>query len=213
VKPVFDIDIRHAFPSGFDLDFQLQSHNGTIGLIGPSGSGKTSVLHAVAGIFRPQHASIQFKGQCFSGSNTWMPPRHRRVGLVTQDALLYPHLSVAENLGFGIHSKAAITPKDPIIEMLEIGHLLDRRIRYLSGGERQRVALGRALLSEPSMLLADEPFSAIDIERRSRIVEKLKAHIQQTSCCMLLVSHDAAMANALCSTTIQMKQGSIHPNE
>ena len=211
--PVFKLQIEHRFPTGFSLDVQLQSQHTSIGLSGPSGSGKTSIIHAIAGIFQPQSAQIQFGDQCFAGDGGWLPPRQRKIGLVTQDALLYPHLSVCENLGFSVHAQRPVKSDNAMVEMLEIEHLLDRRIRNLSGGERQRVALGRALLAKPQLLLADEPFSAVDIKRRSRIVEKLKTHLAETATAMMLVSHDRSTIDTLCSLHIELTQGSLRHKE
>ena len=152
---------------------------------------------------------MQFGDQCFSSDAVWLPPRHRKIGLLTQDALLYPHLSVCENLGFSVHAETPINTDNAIVKMLEIEHILDRRIRNLSGGERQRVALGRALLARPQILLADEPFSAVDTQRRSRIVEQLKEHLAKTAMSILLVSHDRSTIEALCSLHVEMTQGRL----
>ena len=213
MSPVFNIQIEHRFPTGFCLDVQLCTQSTSIGLSGPSGSGKTSVIHAIAGIFQPNVSQIQFGDQCFSSTGVWRPPRSRKIGLVTQDALLYPHLNVCENLGFSVHAETPIKPDNAIVKMLEIEHLLDRRIRNLSGGERQRVAMGRALLAQPQILLADEPFSAVDTQRRSRIIEQLKKHLTETGMAIFLVSHDRSAIDGLCSLQVELAQGHLRHND
>ena len=213
MKPALQVHIQHRFPTGFSLDIQLETQSESIGLSGPSGSGKTSVMHAIAGIFQPQYAQIQFQDQCFAREQFWLAPRNRKVGLVTQDALLYPHLSVGENLGFSVSAQAPIEANHRVVQMLEIDHIVDRRVRHLSGGERQRVALGRALIAQPSILLADEPFCAVDLQRRARIVERLKNHLSSTSTSLLLVSHDQTVIDDLCSLQVEMTHGQLHHND
>ena len=209
MKLAFVIQLRHEFPSGFQLNVDWSTAATHVGITGPSGSGKTSFLNAIAGIFKPQKSHITLHGKVFANETTWVPPRNRSIGLVTQDALLYPHLNVAENLSFGVEAKSPVAESDSVVEMLEIGFLLDRRIRHLSGGERQRVALGRALLSAPHTLLLDEPFSAIDLNRRTRIIEKMKEHLVKSNTSLLLVSHDQTVIDALCSNSLHMNSGCI----
>jgi molybdate transport system ATP-binding protein len=208
-----EIKLQHVFSPAFGLDIQLQTETQNLGLIGPSGSGKTSVLHAIAGIFRPDTAHIQVGEHTFSDDTVWVAPRHRRVGLVTQDALLFPHLSVQENLCFGAHADRNLGPVTDVTTMLEIDHLLDRRVLHLSGGERQRVALGRALLSRPVLLLADEPLSAVDTERRKRLIDRLGSFLADQSLPSIWVSHDTDVIDSLCTATAKMIGGSMTVNE
>ncbi len=205
--PTLDIVIQHRFSPSFALDIAFRTDSKHIGITGPSGSGKTSILHAIAGIFRPDHAHIVLNDVCFADSEQWCTPRHRRVGLVTQDALLYPHLNVAENLVFGVHAGPEMSDIDAIVDMLEIGSLMRRRTRHLSGGERQRVALGRALLSMPNTLLLDEPFCAIDPERRARIVSNMKAYLEKMPTSLLMASHDQEVIQRLCSVQMNVLEG------
>ena len=121
-----------------------------------------------------------------------------------------PHLNVAENLCFGPGQPKPLAPEDTIIHMLEIGHLLNRNPRQLSGGEQQRVALGRALLSKPQLLLADEPFSALDQELKGRLLTRLRQHISDASMAVLLSTHDAEVVEQLCSTTVDIASGTLH---
>jgi len=167
----------------------------------------------MAGIFRPDLAQIHVSGRPFATKDEWASPRARRVGLVTQDALLYPHLSVSENLVFSVHSPTTIDTEDPIVEMLEIAPLLKRRVRNLSGGERQRVVLGRALLAQPKLLLLDEPFCAVDQARRMRIIRELDAHLKSTATPAVLVSHDEVVIEAICSQKLTIEQGTMSHNE
>jgi len=213
MSPFIEIELQHVFSPAFGLNIHLRTQTQNLGLMGPSGSGKTSLLHAIAGIFRPNKAHIKVGDRTFSDDTHWMAPRLRRVGLVTQDALLFPHLSVIENLCFGTHADQRSTTVAEVTSMLEIEHLLERRIQYLSGGERQRIALGRALLSRPRILLADEPLSAVDLERRQRLVQHLGPFLANEQLPFIWVSHDQDVLDSLCTKTARMVGGSIHLNE
>ena len=205
----FQIEIQHRFASGFALDVHLYSRSRAIGVMGPSGSGKSSLLLAMAGILRPKNAHIVFQGNQYADPIQRMPPRERNIGLVTQDSLLFPHLTMIENLRFGPRNSNALGAEEHIINMLEIGHLLQRKPHELSGGEQQRTALGRALLSQPELLLADEPFSALDQELKARLLTQLSNHLADTSTAVILASHDAEVVDRLCSTTTHIASGSL----
>lgn len=174
------------------LTLALSSSAPVIGLTGPSGAGKSTLLRALAGVERGATGEIHVGGVCWQDARTFLPPWERRTGWVPQDALLFPHLDVRQNLSYADPA----TPPSRIQEiaaMLEVAHLLDRRPRHLSGGERQRVALGRALLSSPRLLLLDEPFASLDRALRDRIGARLAGWLaEQTgaACSALLVSHD-----------------------
>ena len=213
MNPRFQIEIQHRFDSGFAMNVHLQTHSRAIGVVGPSGSGKSSLLLVMAGVLQPHHARIAFQGRQFADSFQCMPPRARNIGLVTQDSLLFPHLSVIENLGFGRRHSNELTAKDPIIELLEIGSLLQRKPHELSGGERQRTALGRALLSQPDLLLADEPFGALDQELKTRLLKQLSQHLAATSTAVILASHDAEAIERLCSITTHIASGNLQHKE
>jgi molybdate transport system ATP-binding protein len=204
-----EIDVQHAFSPSFGLDIHLKTQTQSLGLMGPSGTGKTSLLHAIAGIFRPDKAHIRVGEHIFSDAKDWMAPRLRRIGLVTQDALLFPHLSVGENLCFGTHADPRAETVNNVTTMLEIDHLVDRRVQHLSGGERQRVALGRALLSRPILLLADEPLCAVDMERRQRLVQRLRSFLSEQDLPYIWVSHDREVIASLCTTTATMVEGTV----
>lgn len=175
------------------LDVSLVKSAPVVGIFGRSGAGKSSILHALAGIITPTDGHIVIDGQVWFDDKTNLSPQNRRVGLVFQDAQLFPHKSVMDNLLFGYNN---ITPSDrrfspcEIIELLKLDALTHRPPKNLSGGEKQRVALGRALLYSPKLLLLDEPLSALDREHKDEILPFFE-HIRDTLAIpMLYVSHD-----------------------
>lgn len=184
-----DLGVRQG---SFVLDVKWSGPLGLLGLFGPSGSGKTTVLEAIAGLRRLSHGRIAVADRVLEDSATglWTPPRRRGVGYAPQDAALFSHLSVRQNVLYGAR-RAATVPLDAVLDMLEIAPLVDRDIPGLSGGERQRVALARALLSGPSLLLLDEPLSAVDVARRRRVMARLVDWTRAVALPMLHVSHDA----------------------
>jgi molybdate transport system ATP-binding protein len=176
---------------GFVLDFSWDGELGTLGLFGPSGSGKTTLIEAIAGVRRLTAGRIVFDGRTFDDVQTGhvTPARARAIGYAPQDAALFPHLPVRANVLYGA-GRAASTPLDEVLELLEIGDLVDRAVDGLSGGERQRVAVARALLSGPSLLLLDEPLSAVDVARRRRILPRLLQWTRAQQVPLIHVSHD-----------------------
>jgi len=181
----------------FDLDQRFQSDQSVIGLFGASGSGKTTILHSIAGLVTPQAGWIKIKNQ------TWfdqvqkinLSTQQRRIGLVFQDAQLFPHKNVKQNLLFGfkhIQPQQRQFEVDYIIELLKLEHLIERMPIKLSGGEKQRVALGRALLYSPQLLLLDEPLSALDAAHKAEIIPFFQRVKQELGIPMLYVSHDKA---------------------
>lgn len=179
----------------FDLDQRFQSDQSVIGLFGASGSGKTTILHSIAGLVTPQAGWINIKNQ------TWfdqvqkinLTTQQRRIGLVFQDAQLFPHKNVKQNLLFGfkhIQPQQRQFEVDYIIELLKLEHLIERMPIKLSGGEKQRVALGRALLYSPQLLLLDEPLSALDAAHKAEIIPFFQRVKQELGIPMLYVSHD-----------------------
>lgn len=182
----------HLRRGGFRRHVRIVEQARVVALAGPSGAGKTSVLHAIAGLVRPESGRIEIDGRVLydSAAGTDVPTHRRRVGYVFQDARLFPHLDVRRNLLYGRHGGAqARFGFDAVVELLGIGHLLDRRTRHLSGGEAQRVAIGRALLSQPSILLFDEPLSALDPARRDELIPWLQRVRDEVRLPMLYVSH------------------------
>lgn len=168
--------VRHRFPSvRMNLAFEVPTPGVTV-LFGPSGSGKSTIINAAAGLSRPDECRVVIDGQVLSdtASGSWLPPERRRMGLVFQDARLFPHMTVATNLRFGLRrAPAGPIGFDDVVELLGIGSLLPRRPHTLSGGERQRVAIGRALLTQPHLLLMDEPLASLDAARKAEIMPYL----------------------------------------
>jgi molybdate transport system ATP-binding protein len=160
-----------------------------VGLVGPSGCGKSTTLRVLAGLERRATGHIRFGGATWLDGDRSLAPHLRRVGWVPQDACLFPHLSVHENLAY---AGAPATEVRGLAERLRIAPLLDRRTRNLSGGERQRVALGRALLARPRLLLLDEPFAALDDALRTELASDLAEVTRERSIPFVLVSHHAA---------------------
>ncbi len=205
----FEIAVKRVLSGRFTLDATVESSARAIALSGPSGCGKTSLLHVIAGIVPAPQSTIRIGGRTFQSKNTHLSRAERRVGLVVQQALLFPLLNVLENLHFGEARSQGKIPLNDVVELLEIGHLLNRKTRNLSGGERQRVALGRALLSEPDLLLLDEPFAPLDVPRRERLINMLN-HIRQSwNVPMVLVSHDERDIVSLVDEVFTMNAGQV----
>lgn len=191
---VIEIDIGFSLGQ-FHLEARYQTDQQVLGLFGVSGSGKSSILHSVAGIVTPQKGRIHIQEQCFfdANKNINQSIQQRRVGLVFQDAQLFPHFSVKKNLLFGFRHISASQRHfqlDQVVELLKLAHLLERMPIKLSGGEKQRVALGRALLYSPNILLLDEPLSALDTAHKQEIIPFFQQIRDQTNIPMLYVSHD-----------------------
>ncbi|MBZ0268139.1 ATP-binding cassette domain-containing protein, partial [bacterium] len=197
---MLDLRVRHRFRD-FTLDLELSSPGPVLGIFGPSGSGKTTLLHAVAGLLRPQRARISAAGRpvCELPGGAWVPPERRRLALVTQAPLLFPHRSVRANLAYapGAAGRLDGTEGRRILDVLRIGPLLERSPEHLSGGERQRVALGRALLADPLLLLLDEPTSALDAELSRDVLGLLLQVKRELGVPMLFVTHRAPELLAL----------------
>jgi molybdate transport system ATP-binding protein len=191
---VLDVAIRQG---GFTLELQWSGELGILGLFGPSGAGKTTLLEGIAGLRRLTRGRIVFDGRVFDDAlrRHFVPARARAVGYAPQDAALFPHLSVKANVEYGA-ARAADHPMHEVFALLEIETLIDRDVAGLSGGERQRVAVARALLSGPSLLLLDEPLSAVDVARRRRILPRLVDWCRGRALPMVLVSHDESELTA-----------------
>ena len=167
------------------LALDLASDADVIGLVGPSGAGKSTLLRVVAGLERRAAGHVSFAGEVWQDGAAFVPAHQRGIGWVPQDGVLFPHLSVRDNLAY-----AARVPIAPVAERLGVTALLDRRPRNLSGGERQRVALGRALCAAPRLLLLDEPFSALDRPLRARLAADVAEWARAHRVPILLVTHD-----------------------
>ena len=190
------------------MEVNLTTNNLSVAVFGPSGGGKSTLLRTLAGVERRAEGSVRIKGVAWldTGSGTFLPPWEREVGWVPQEYLLFPHLSVHENLAFG---GAPAEEVQRIAELLLVDHLLGRRPRRLSGGEQQRVALGRALLASPKLLLLDEPFSALDRPLRNQVAAQLRDHLREQKIPLVLVSHDEADAVALAQEHWLLSEGRL----
>ncbi len=200
--------------AGFTLDVSFQAPPGVTVLFGRSGSGKTTIANAVAGLLRPEKGRVAVDDRVLMDSENglWLPPHRRRLGYVFQEGRLFPHLTVRQNLGYGrwFAPKGARKEKpEHVIEMLGIGHLLDRRPGALSGGEKQRVAIGRALLSAPRLIIADEPLAALDEARKAEILPYFERLRDEVATPILYVSHSAAEVARLATTVIALENGRV----
>lgn len=180
------------------------------GLTGPSGSGKTTLLEIVAGLRRPDAGRVILNGVTLTdvAGRVRVPPAERRVGYVPQDLALFPHLTAGGNLFFGRPAPGRQRiPAERVVEVMELGGLLDRPVRQLSGGERQRVALGRALLTSPDLLLLDEPLSSLDDRLKERILPYIRAIRSGFGVPVIYVTHSRAELDALCDEVCRMDDG------
>lgn len=198
----------------FKLEVDLLIHGKVTGVFGASGAGKTSLLDLIAGLRRPENARIQLGDRTLvdTATGVFVRPEHRRVGYLPQEGALFPHLDVRRNLLYGQRAAGGeprLTLK-AVTEVLEIGALLGRRnVAELSGGERQRVALGRALLASPELLLLDEPLAALDVGLKERILPYLFRVRDEFSLPMLLVTHAPAEVMALCDSAVLLDRGKV----
>jgi molybdate transport system ATP-binding protein len=205
------VDIRHRL-GAFKLEAAFTSEGGITALFGRSGSGKTSIIRIIAGLMRPDHGRVVFDGTVLADTEKgiFVPRHRRRFGYVFQEARLFPHLTVRQNLNYG----RWFAPKaergesmEPIVDMLGIGALLDRRPGRLSGGEKQRVTIGRALLSAPRLLLMDEPLAALDEARKAEILPYLERLRDETKIPIVYVSHSVAEVARLASRVVVVRDG------
>lgn len=206
---MIDLDIELSQGS-FVLVARVQLEARAAALFGPSGAGKTTILDAIAGLRTPRQGSITIDGRVLFSSRDRvnLPPRQRRVGYVPQDVALFPHMDVRRNLLYGRHP--GVSPElDRVVRMLEIAPLLDRPVTDLSGGERQRVALGRALMSGPSLLLLDEPLAAVDVPLRRRILPYLQRVRDELAVPIVYVSHDREEVDALADAVVMVDGGRV----
>ncbi|WGV16092.1 molybdenum ABC transporter ATP-binding protein [Fuscovulum ytuae] len=207
-----EVALSHRF-GGFALEVDFTAPPGVTALFGRSGSGKSTVVNAVAGLLRPERGRIVVDGEVVldSGAGRMLPAHRRRMGYVFQDGRLFPHLTVRQNLLYGrwFAPKGAGVPLDRIVDLLGIGTLLERRPGGLSGGEKQRVAIGRAILSNPRLLLMDEPLAALDEARKAEILPYLERLRDELSLPILYVSHSVAEVARLATTVVLLEAGRV----
>ncbi|HEY3030801.1 MAG TPA: molybdenum ABC transporter ATP-binding protein [Bradyrhizobium sp.] len=198
----------------FSLEASFVSEGRVTGLFGASGAGKTSLINMIAGLLRPDRGSLAIDDETLDDTATGLhvPAHRRRIGYVFQDARLFPHLNVRQNLDYGRWmNRLADDPAERtrVTDLLDIGSLLNRRPGQLSGGERQRVALGRALLAQPRLLLLDEPLGSLDEERKVEILPYLVRLRDEANVPMVYVSHDALEMRQLATSVVMLKRGRV----
>jgi len=196
------------------LAARFQIAGGVTALFGPSGAGKTSLVNMIAGLLKPDRGCIVLDDTTlFDAANAInVPPHRRQIGYVFQEGRLFPHLSVRQNLDYG--RRMSGRPRDPteferIASLLGITHLLQRRPRMLSGGERQRVAIGRALLMQPRLLLLDEPLASLDAGHKGEILPYLMRLRDQAAVPMVYVSHIAGEVRQIATTVVRLDEGRV----
>ena len=204
--------LRHRFASArMEMAFEVPTPGVTV-LFGPSGAGKSTIINAAAGLLRPDECRIEVDGLLLAdiSAGIWLPPERRHVGLVFQDLRLFPHMSVATNLRFGLR-RAAQGPIgfDEVVDLLGIGALLTRKPHTLSGGERQRVAIGRALLAQPHLLLMDEPLASLDAARKAEIMPYLTQLKTALRLPILYVTHALEEAEQLADSMVLIDAGQV----
>ena len=197
----------------FDLEVDISLRNGILALVGPSGAGKTTILQCVAGLQTPSWGEININNKViFSAENGInISIRNRRIGYVFQDYALFPHMTVEKNVMYGKPKKENIPNKvltvSNVLDMLKIEHLRHRYPNQISGGEKQRVALARALMTEPELLLLDEPLSALDHDTRRTLQQELLKIQAQWQIPFILVTHDVQEAEMLGDQIIKLDRG------
>ena len=210
---MLEVDINHRL-GAFELDVHFRSGRGLTALFGRSGAGKTSVVNVIAGLIRPERGRIVVDGSVLIDTEHHIraPTHRRRVGYVFQEDRLFPHLTVRQNLLFGRWFAPGPAPAarlDDVVDLLGIGSLLDRRPSRLSGGEKQRVAIGRALLASPRLLLMDEPLASLDARRKDEILPYIERLRDQASVPIVYVSHAVAEVSRLASTMVLISDGRV----
>ncbi|MBX9752682.1 MAG: molybdenum ABC transporter ATP-binding protein [Roseococcus sp.] len=212
---MLEVALGHRFGAGFALEAAFTAApRGVTAIFGPSGCGKSTILNAVAGLLRPDSGRVALEGAVLvdTARGLFVPAERRRCGLVFQEARLFPHLSVAGNLRYGLRRAprdAAGPGFEEVVALLGLGGLLERRPARLSGGERQRVALGRALLMRPRLLLMDEPLAALDGPRRAEILPFLARLRAEAGLPILYVTHALDEVDALADHLVLMEAGRV----
>jgi molybdate transport system ATP-binding protein len=210
---VLAVDVQKQLGT-FKLNISFKAVGNATGLFGPSGSGKTTLVNMIAGLLTPDRGSIVVDDTVLFDSTARInvPPHRRRIGYVFQEGRLFPHLSVWQNLDYG--RRMSRRPRDAkeferIAALLDIGHLLDRRPRMLSGGERQRIAVGRALLMAPRLMLLDEPLASLDAGHKREILPYLVRLRDEAMIPVVYVSHTPAELRQIATTIVRLEAGRV----
>lgn len=193
----------------FVVEAAFATDRQVLALTGPSGAGKTTVLNVIAGLVPAERLELTVDGRPLVDTRTGLnPPAHRRrIGYVFQDGRLFPHLSVAQNIAFGRRYAAAPVPVEPILALLDLQNLAERRPATLSGGEMRRVSIARALSARPALLLLDEPFAGLDARRRGALIPYLLRLRDEAGLPMILVSHDPRDVGEIAQAVVEMDYG------
>lgn len=207
------VDITHKL-GAFTLEARFETDGRLVALFGPSGSGKTSLINLIGGLARPVKGRITVDGRALvdSQAGIFVPAHKRRIGYVFQDARLFPHLTVSQNLRYGRFFTPAserYADFDAVVELLGIGRLLDRRPGLLSGGEKQRVAIGRALIASPRLILMDEPLASLDEARKTEIMPYIERLRDETGIPIVYVSHSIAEVARLATDVVALVAGTV----
>lgn len=207
------VDIRHR-QGDFALEAAFESGGRLTALFGASGSGKTTLVNLIAGLAKPAEGRIAVDGRVLvdTEARLYVPAHRRRIGYVFQDARLFPHLSVGQNLRYGrffTPSPERYADMAAVVDLLGIGHLLDRRPGLLSGGEKQRVAIGRALIASPKLILMDEPLAALDDARKEEILPYIERLRDETKIPIVYVSHSIAEVSRLATDAVILAGGKV----
>jgi ABC-type sulfate/molybdate transport systems ATPase subunit len=207
------IDIKKKLP-GFQLNVKLTSEKDIIGILGASGSGKSMLLRCISGLVNPDEGKIIINGKTFfdSQSKINMLPRERKVGFLFQNYALFPHLTIWENISFGLDGLSKSDKDGKVTELMERFHLKNMENRYpsqISGGQQQRVALARAIAIEPEILLLDEPFSALDDHLRNHMIKEMSESLKAFQGNTLFVTHNMEEAYHLCDRIAVLNAGSV----
>ncbi len=207
---MLSVDIKKQLPE-FTLEVKFEVARNVLVLFGPSGSGKTTILRSIAGLVKPDGGSIVYDKQVFfsTADRIYIPPRDRNIGYMFQEYALFPHMNVQKNIWYGVEKRnqEAMTMYQRLMELLKIESLANRQVYQLSGGEKQRVALVRALMAEPKILLLDEPLSSLDQATRLELQIELKRMQEIWGIPFILVTHDQGEGEFLGQQIVFLDKG------